>query len=671
MIALPILQETAYPCFRKNTRAKDLFEFYTPTKEELSFADSFIRAKTLKLGFFVLLKSFQRLGYFVATTSVPEDIAKHIADAIGCAYSIRALKKYDRSRNRWYDIDRIRRMMEVKPVGKEALDFLGVTMRQAALIKQDLVDIINVGIEELVRNRFELPAFETLLREAKKARTVTNRQIYCEIYEWAKEEVRSAVEGILKTDPETKRSLWNDLRQDPGKPTRKELKRLIDRLAWLRGIGQFEDPFRKVPYAKIRQLALEACSLDAARMRAVSKRKQFALTAALIKFRLAGAVDDLCEILIRKMGKIHTNGKIALAEYLEENSERADEIIANYKDVYDLVSTPESPEMQLAAIKTIFDGNPDLVEYAKNHSIYGAKNYFRFLWQLFRSYRAVFFRILAELQFVSTSSDKSIEEAIAFVLSHKNTKADKVLLEPENSRDKPSLRNLSWVPDAWWYLVTGQKRRNPFPTEIDRRQFEVCLFSQIVLELKSADLCVKESDKFSDFRSQLISWAEFHEKLARYGETTGIPVETGAFVNYIRGILKNEADGLDRSYPENNEFTIGENGEPTLKKLKAKPQPDRYAAVTEIISDRMPLREILDILVDTRKLLNWDRVFGPLSGLQAKIKDPASALCRHYLLLRLQSRSDANGSIFTGSRQEADCMDKPAPHHRRKPAKSD
>jgi TnpA family transposase len=44
-----------------------------------------------------------------------------------------------------------------------------------------------------------------------------------------------------------------------------------------------------------------------------------------------------------------------------------------------------------------------------------------------------------------------------------------------------------------------------------------------------------------------------------------------------------------------------------------------------MISERMPLRDILDVLVATRKLLNWDRVFGPLSGLRAKIEDPASA----------------------------------------------
>ncbi|MDR3568634.1 MAG: DUF4158 domain-containing protein, partial [Syntrophobacteraceae bacterium] len=385
---MPILQETAYPCFRKRTRARDLVEFFTPTKEELSYAEDFIRSKDAELGFLILLKSFQRLGYFKPATSVPEDIAKHIAASIGCAYSVRAIKEYERSRNKWYHVDRIRQLMEVKPFDKDATDFLGVSMRQAALIKQDLVDIINVGIEELVRNRFELPVFETLLREAKKARAVTNSLIYCEIYERAGEEARSATDKILETDSETKRSPWNDLRQDPGKPTLKELNRLLDRLIWLRGIERFEDTFRKVPYIKVRHLALEACSLDAARMRAISERKRFVLAAALIKFGLAGAVDDLCEILLRKIGRIHARGKDALKAYIEENSERADEIIANYKDVYDLALAPEPPDKQLAAIKTIFDGNPDLIEYARNHSIYGAKNYFRFLWLLFKSYRA-------------------------------------------------------------------------------------------------------------------------------------------------------------------------------------------------------------------------------------------------------------------------------------------
>ena len=59
MAALPIVQETAYPCFRKRTRAKDLVEFYTLTQEELSYVDGFIRSRHAKLGFLSLL-----IGYY-------------------------------------------------------------------------------------------------------------------------------------------------------------------------------------------------------------------------------------------------------------------------------------------------------------------------------------------------------------------------------------------------------------------------------------------------------------------------------------------------------------------------------------------------------------------------------------------------------------------------------
>jgi Domain of unknown function (DUF4158) len=165
---LPIIQETAYPCIRKTTSPRDLFEFYMPTREEISYSENFLQSENSKLGFLVLLKRFQRVGYVIPAPSIPEDITKHIAATIGCTYNVRALKKYARSSNKWKHLDRIRKMMEVEPVGKEAIRFVGIAMRQASEVKLDLVDIINVGFEELVRNRFELPAFDTLLREAKK-----------------------------------------------------------------------------------------------------------------------------------------------------------------------------------------------------------------------------------------------------------------------------------------------------------------------------------------------------------------------------------------------------------------------------------------------------------------------------------------------------------------------
>lgn len=60
---------------------------------------------------------------------------------------------------------------------------------------------------------------------------------------------------------------------------------------------------------------------------------------------------------------------------------------------------------------------------------------------------------------------------------------------------------------------------------IDRRYFELCVFSNVMLELKSGDLCVPGRDQFSDYRKQLVSKDEFGRGVALYGEEAGIPVE--------------------------------------------------------------------------------------------------------------------------------------------------
>ena len=69
--------------------------------------------------------------------------------------------------------------------------------------------------------------------------------------------------------------------------------------------------------------------------------------------------------------------------------------------------------------------------------------------------------------------------------------------------------DLSWVGEKWWPLLTGRTAREPAPAEVDRRYFEICLFTQVVNELKSGD--------------QLVSWQEYERDVAGYAEQAGVP----------------------------------------------------------------------------------------------------------------------------------------------------
>jgi hypothetical protein len=66
----------------------------------------------------------------------------------------------------------------VNAYGDDAQAVLAQVMHEAAYTKEDLVDLVNIGIEELVRQRFELPGFTTLARTAQQERTAVNQAIY-------------------------------------------------------------------------------------------------------------------------------------------------------------------------------------------------------------------------------------------------------------------------------------------------------------------------------------------------------------------------------------------------------------------------------------------------------------------------------------------------------------
>ena len=67
--------------------------------------------------------------------------------------------------------------------------------REAARTRDDLADIINVALEDLVRQRYELPAFNTVLRAARAARTEINQNYYAQV----RERLPDTAKAILTT----------------------------------------------------------------------------------------------------------------------------------------------------------------------------------------------------------------------------------------------------------------------------------------------------------------------------------------------------------------------------------------------------------------------------------------------------------------------------------------
>src|SRR5271165_4581112 len=75
----------------------------------------------------------------------------------------------------------VRSYMGVTPFADAARKLMLRICLASSRVREDLADIINFAIEELVRQRYELPGFSTIFRGARTARATVNRGYYARI----------------------------------------------------------------------------------------------------------------------------------------------------------------------------------------------------------------------------------------------------------------------------------------------------------------------------------------------------------------------------------------------------------------------------------------------------------------------------------------------------------
>jgi hypothetical protein len=89
---------------------------------------------------------------------------------------------------------------------------------EAAGSREDLADIINSAIEELLRGYRELPAFSTLLRGARRGRSIVNLGYYSRIARSLDQAAKRQLLVLLERKAPDRRADWDALKMEPGRP---------------------------------------------------------------------------------------------------------------------------------------------------------------------------------------------------------------------------------------------------------------------------------------------------------------------------------------------------------------------------------------------------------------------------------------------------------------------
>jgi TnpA family transposase len=220
------------------------------------------------------------------------------------------------------------------------------------------------------------------------------------------------------------------------------------------------------------------------------------------------------------------------------------------------------------------------------------------MWSFYKSHRRALFQLVRSLPIRSTTQDQVLITALNFILTQENRRSLFV----------PDTLDLSFASEVWQRLIRVKRKKR---TKLVRRHLEVCIFAAVADELKSGDLAVEGSERFADYRAQLLPWTMCEPQIAEYCQEVGLPSDAHTFVAQLRTRLTEVAAQVDEAFPGNKSLEI-----------TAKAVPASRVALQEALRRHMPDRSVLDVLWDTNEEVHWTRHFGPISGSDPKLAHP-------------------------------------------------
>jgi TnpA family transposase len=519
-------------------------------------------------------------------------------------------------------------------------------MRAALLSKDNPADVINVALEALSGRGCELPAYSTLDRLAATLRTEVNGGFHRLVAGRLDAPGRVRLLELLVVDPLSRQSALPRLTRPAPRATVSRLREHIAWLAWLDALGLTGDWLAGVPPAKVSHFAGEAAVLDADELSGVSEDKRLTLLACLVHTARIRARDEVVTMFCKRMAIITKKAREKLEELREQHRTESERLLGVFGDVLagvrealgpteaeqggdendepdgdgEWAGTVRAEPIGVVAertgrmlLKTLHEAG-GVVELSAAHeavSAHHGNNYTPLMERFYRSHRAALFALLEVIDLEPTSTDHSVLDAVAALRANRARVGEYI---PDHHEGRAI--DLSFASEAWRTTLRDRRR----PGRLRRRHFEVCVFAHLAAELGTGDIAVIGAESYANLHTQLMSWSECEPLVGEYCAQAGIPdTATGCVAAWKRELSRLAAQ-VDAGYPDNADLIISE-GHPVLKRRAGKERRASALALEAAVHQRLPQRDLLEILTRTADLTGWTRHFGPASGSDPKLRD--------------------------------------------------
>jgi Domain of unknown function (DUF4158) len=527
------IERTAYPSFKQQPSPQELTELYTPTLEELAFAQAQSASKSRGFRVLVLLKSFQRLGYFPHSEWVPLSVIGHLRTVLKLSPSVSSVAPL-RSRHRYQQA--IRDYLHVTSYNPTAQKLAASAMTQAAETMDYPADLINVAIEALVKAHYELPAFSTLDRLAGNIRSIVNTRLFQQVASSLSTLEQTYLDRLLQPESSDSEMTFQLLKAPPKSAKLSHVQALQSKFDRLMAFGDAQRLLTRLVPTKIQSFAAQARTLELSDLRDLKLPKRRTLLVCLLYQAQVRTRDHLVEMFLKRMQTMHNRAKEQLVELRDRHLKQTETMLGVFTQILE-ASTIETDVRtlgnQVRLVVQTQGGAATLLQQCQEIAAYNSDNHLPLVWNFYSRYRKLLFGIVRSFDLRSTSQDQSLIAALELVLS----------FEHRRRHWLPNDLDLSFISERWRRLVVYREGETE---RLVRAQLEVCIFTYLAAELKTGDVCVVGSETYADFRVQLLLWEECQPQLEDYCQELGIPADPDQFVTHLQTWLTETAEAVDQ-----------------------------------------------------------------------------------------------------------------------------
>lgn len=596
---------TAYPRLDERMSRAELAVNFTLSESEHAFVAAQARGNVNRLAFAILMKARQAYGLFVNPDALSETIVAHMAKQL--ALPVPSLVVTSRLGLHRYR-SAIRRYIGGALYDKTAQELVVAATTQAAATMSDPADLINRSIEALFNAHIDLPAFSTLDRTVNRVRAAVHRGIFAAVAERLTPPQAVELDALLVVQPESATSSFNRLKHTPGPAKPANVRQWTERMTWLENLPDPNPLLITITHTKRRQFAAEAAALEVSDLLDIRESdKRHTLLLCLIGEAKMRCRDELVEMFLNRVRRMHTAAKERLAHLREQNQATEEALLAAFGQILNVAQEPQSDEAFGKQVKQVLEAQGGVDRLSAQHALVSAShgdNLLPLLRPIHAKSRSLLFDLLETVEIMATTQDKSLIQALNIAIAQRHARKPELKSTPD----------LDFAAKRWINFMRPKRGG-----AIDRQAFEICVLTYAAHGLETGDLCVVGSEHFADFRAQLLPWSDCAPKLAAFCDAVGMPDNADDFVAQLKAELTAAAHHADASFPDNTALTIDAQGNAHLKRHKAEPLPKTLAPFEHEIKLRMPERHLLDILRNAEHWSRYTRHFGPPSGSDPKI----------------------------------------------------